>query len=129
MGKLQLLKSLGFRTSSLNRHFTKWKDVLEYSSTWRKYVQPTFDIDGVVIKVNESEYQHILGATSHHPRWAIAYKFTAEEKETKLINIEIGIGRTGAITPVAVLEPVTLAGTIVQRATLHNEDNLRAKEL
>lgn len=128
--KLQLLKSLGFKTSSLNRHFTKWKDVLEYCKHMEK-IRPTltFDIDGVVIKVNEPEYQHILGATSHHPRWAIAYKFTAEEKETKLINIEIGIGRTGAITPVAVLEPVTLAGSVVQRATLHNENNLHAKRI
>lgn len=128
--KLQLLKSLGFKTSFLNRLFTKWRDVLEYCQHMEE-IRPTlsFDIDGVVIKVNETEYQNILGSTSHHPRWAIAMKFTAEEKETKLLDIEIGIGRTGAITPVAVLEPVTLAGSVVQRATLHNEDNLRAKRI
>lgn len=86
-----------------------------------------YDIDGVVIKVNDLERQQELGSTARSPRWAIAYKFPPEEKETRVLDIQFNVGRTGAITPVAILEPINLSGTKVQRASLHNEDLVRDK--
>ncbi len=86
-----------------------------------------YDIDGVVIKVNSLEQQKELGNTARSPRWAIAYKFPPEEKETRVLDIQFNVGRTGVITPVAILEPLVLSGTIVQRASLHNEDLIRDK--
>ncbi len=88
-----------------------------------------FDIDGAVIKINDFEQRKILGETSKFPKWAIAYKYPAEIKETKLKDIVIQVGRTGVLTPNAVLEPVRLAGTTVQRATLHNYDNIKDKDI
>ena len=85
--------------------------------------------DGVVIKLNNITLWPEIGSTSHAPRWAVAYKYPPEVKETKLLNIEISIGRTGILTPVAVFEPVQLAGTQVQRASLHNEDEIRSKDI
>ncbi len=87
----------------------------------------SYDIDGVVIKVNALERQKELGYTARSPRWAIAYKFPPEEKETRILDIQFNVGRTGAITPVAILEPINLSGTKVQRASLHNEDLVRDK--
>ena len=81
-----------------------------------------FDIDGVVIKVDDFALRKEMGATAKVPKWAVAYKFPPEEKETTLLDIEVNVGRTGAITPVAVFEPVLLAGTSVSRAVLHNQD-------
>ncbi len=86
-----------------------------------------YDIDGVVIKVNAVEWQRDLGFTARSPRWAIAFKYPPEEKETKVLDIQFNVGRTGAITPVAILEPINLSGTKVQRASLHNEDFVRDK--
>jgi len=86
-----------------------------------------YDIDGVVIKVNAVERQRDLGFTARSPRWAIAYKYPPEEKETKVLDIQFNVGRTGAITPVAILKPINLSGTKVQRASLHNEDFVRDK--
>ncbi len=88
-----------------------------------------FEIDGVVIKINSLAQREQLGSTSKNPRWAVAYKFPAEEKETKLLDIEVQVGRTGVLTPTAILEPVRLAGTTVQRATLHNIDNITQKDI
>ena len=81
-----------------------------------------YDIDGVVIKINNLEDRKELGNTSKVPKWAIAYKFPPEEKETKLIDIEVSVGRTGRITPTAIFEPIRLCGTSVSRAILHNQD-------
>ncbi len=88
-----------------------------------------YEIDGVVIKVDELALQAKLGATSHAPRWAIAYKFPPEERTTRLMRIEVSIGRTGRATPFAVLEPVVVAGSTVGLATLHNEDQVRLKDV
>ncbi len=88
-----------------------------------------YEIDGIVIKVNELALQERLGNTARSPRWAIAFKYPPEEKRTRVIDIRVNVGRTGAITPVAVLEPVFLSGSTVQRASLHNEDILAEKEI
>ena len=89
----------------------------------------SFDIDGVVIKVNDFKQRDIMGATAKVPKWAVAYKFPPEEKQTKLIDIEINVGRTGAITPVAIFDSVLLAGTSVSRAVLHNQDFINEKNV
>ena len=82
----------------------------------------SYDIDGAVVKLNSFRHREFLGATSKFPRWAVAYKYPPEEKETVLRNIELSVGRTGRITPTAVFDPVSLCGTKVERATLHNQD-------
>ncbi|MDR2655999.1 MAG: NAD-dependent DNA ligase LigA [Oscillospiraceae bacterium] len=89
----------------------------------------SFDIDGAVVKVNDFAQRESIGATSKHPRWAVAFKYPPEEKQTTLIDIEINVGRTGALTPTALFEPVTLAGTSVSRAVLHNEDFIKEKDI
>ena len=89
----------------------------------------SFDIDGVVIKVDDFSQREILGSTSKFPKWAVAYKFPPEEKTTKLLDIETNVGRTGAITPIAIFEPVLLAGTTVSRAVLHNQDFINEKNI
>ena len=88
-----------------------------------------YDIDGIVIKVNSIAQQNKLGATSKSPRWAISYKYSAEQAETVLKRITLQVGRTGVVTPVANLEPVQLAGTTVSRATLHNAEELERKDI
>lgn len=91
--------------------------------------QLPYQIDGAVIKVNDFSQRELLGSTAKFPRWAEAYKFPPEEKETKLLDIEINVGMTGALTPTGVFEPITLAGTTVSRAVLHNEDFIREKDI
>lgn len=89
----------------------------------------SYEIDGIVIKVDSLAQQEELGFTAKSPRWAVAYKFPAEEVVTKLLDIELSVGRTGVITPTAILEPVKVAGTTVQRASLHNEDLIKEKDI
>jgi DNA ligase (NAD+) len=116
-------KSWGFKTSSHTKLCSGISEVLKYIEHWDKerYNLP-FEIDGIVIKVNDYKQQQNLGFTAKSPRWAIAYKFKAEQVSTELQSISYQVGRTGAITPVANLKPVLLAGTTVKRASLHNAD-------
>lgn len=125
MDILQYLKDAGFR---VNPHFKLCRtieDAIDYCNSWEgKRDKLEFDIDGMVIKVNSLSQQGKLGYTSKSPRWAIAYKFPAEKALTEVRDIIIQVGRTGAITPVAILKPVHLSGTTVSRATLHNFDEI-----
>jgi len=122
---LRKAKEWGFKISEYMVKCHDIDGVHEYIKTWEKDRDHLdFDIDGVVIKVNSDKQQQLLGYTAKSPRWAIAYKFKAENVSTKLLSIDFQVGRTGAITPVANLQPVQLAGTVVKRATLHNADQI-----
>ncbi len=124
------LKNLGFKLNT-NRHVCgSIEEVLPYIEKWQMEKDTLgYDVDGLVIKVNSLEYQKKLGATSKFPRWAVAYKYEAEKAETEVEDIICQVGRTGAITPVAILKPVYVSGSTVSRATLHNEDEIRKKDI
>ncbi|HBS59176.1 MAG TPA: DNA ligase (NAD(+)) LigA [Firmicutes bacterium] len=127
---LQFLARAGFRINEDIRIFRSIEEVAEYCQGWEeKRGEVPYDIDGLVIKVNTLAQQAELGATSKEPRWAIAYKFPAERANTSIKDIIFSLGRTGAVTPTAILEPVRLSGSTVSRATLHNEDYIRAKDI
>ncbi len=127
---LELLSKLGFSVSPDYKVFNKIEDVINHIQYWTNHREELeYEIDGMVIKVNNFEQREQMGFTAKSPRWAIAYKFPAERKTTKLLDIIIEVGRTGNITPTAILEPVQLAGTTVSRATLHNEDNIKQKDI
>jgi DNA ligase (NAD+) len=127
---LDLLDELGFKTNPERRKCGSIDEVIQFVEGWvEKRPKLAYDIDGIVIKVDSLEQQAQLGFTAKSPRWAIAYKFPAEEVVTKLIDIELSVGRTGVVTPTAILEPVKVAGTTVQRASLHNEDLIREKDI
>ncbi len=125
---LDFLKELGFKTVPFyNEYDSIDKAINEIDRIGDiRYTLP-FDIDGAVLKVNDFSQRAELGSTSKFPKWAIAFKYPPEEKETTLIDIEVQVGRTGVLTPIAVLEPVLLAGSTVSRATLHNEDFIKEK--
>lgn len=115
------LTSIGFSTSSHTKKCTSLADVMTYINYWQTAKQQLpVAIDGIVIKVNDLKQQHLLGNTTKNPRWAIAYKYKPENISTILLNVDFHVGRTGVITPVANLQPVLLAGTVVKRATLYN---------
>ena len=124
------MRKLGFKINPNNRLVKNINEVLEFIEEKAKQ-RPTlpYDIDGIVIKVNSIEQQQKLGYTAKYPKWATAYKFPAEEVLTKLTDIIFTVGRTGQITPNAVLEPVIVAGSTISRATLHNEDYVKEKDL
>jgi DNA ligase (NAD+) len=127
---LGYIQELGFRTNPLTRVVRTIQEVLAYvEEAQEKRHETVYQTDGVVIKANSLAEQDALGFTSRAPRWAIAYKFPAEEQVTKLKDIAINIGRTGAATPFAVLEPVFVGGATVGLATLHNEDQVRLKDV
>ncbi|MDN3360455.1 NAD-dependent DNA ligase LigA [Priestia megaterium] len=127
---LNLLDELGFKTNKERQTCETIDDVIAYIESWQtQRPELSYDIDGIVVKVDSFDQQAELGTTAKSPRWAIAYKFPAEEVVTKLVNIELTVGRTGVITPTAILEPVQVAGTTVQRASLHNEDLIREKDI
>lgn len=128
--RLAYLSSLGFKTNPEWHKCETIEEVIEFVNGWiTKRKDLDYDIDGIVIKVDQLSYQEQLAATAKSPRWAIAYKFPAEEAVTKLVDIELSVGRTGVVTPTAVLNPVKVAGTTVQRASLHNEDLIRDKDI
>ncbi len=125
---LDFLKELGFNTVPTYKRVDNIDDALEeIMSIGERRGNLEFDIDGAVIKVDEFDYRELLGSTAKYPKWAIAFKYPPEEKQTKLLDIEIAVGRTGVLTPNAVLESVHLAGTTVSRATLHNQDFIKEK--
>ena len=127
---LEYLKQLGFHVSPEFKVFKTMDEIIEHIKYWTEHREDLgFGIDGMVIKVNNLAQREQMGYTAKSPRWAIAYKFPAERKETKLLDIVVEVGRTGTITPTAVLEPIRLAGTTVSRATLHNEDYINEKDI
>lgn len=127
---LDYMKSLGFNVIDGYKTFDNIEDavsrIMEIGENRQSY---SYDIDGAVIKVDNFELRNELGSTAKVPKWAVAFKYPPEEKETKLLDIEINVGRTGALTPVAVFEPVWLAGTTVSRAVLHNQDYIDSKDI
>jgi DNA ligase (NAD+) len=127
---LEVMKESGLRTNPNNRKVDSIDKVLEHIDSWRtKREELEYQVDGVVIKVDSIEQQQRLGFTSKDPRWAIAYKYPPQQMTTKLLDIAVYVGRTGALTPVAVLEPVRIGGVTVSSATLHNEDEVARKGL
>jgi len=125
---LQAVKSWGFPVNEHSRLCTGINEVLAFIAGWdKKRYDLSYDIDGIVIKVNNYSQQQELGFTAKSPRWAIAYKYQAERVETELLSVSYQVGRTGAVTPVANLKPVLLAGTTVKRATLHNADEIEQR--
>ncbi|WP_213188751.1 NAD-dependent DNA ligase LigA [Cloacibacterium caeni] len=127
---LQQAKTWGFKISENAQLCKNIQEVQDFINFWdEKRKKLNFDIDGIVIKVNSLKQQQLLGYTAKSPRFAMAYKFKAEKVETELLSIDYQVGRTGAVTPVANLAPVLLAGTIVKRASLHNEDIIKKLDL
>ncbi|MCC5803360.1 NAD-dependent DNA ligase LigA [Rossellomorea vietnamensis] len=127
---LDTLDKLGFKTNPERKRCATIEEVLEFVGKWTdERPNLSYDIDGIVIKVDSLDQQQELGTTAKSPRWAIAFKFPAEEVVTVLKDIELSVGRTGVVTPTAILEPVRVAGTTVQRASLHNEDLIREKDI
>ena len=127
---LEYLKELGFTTLPFYYKCSDIDEVIEkIEEIGNKRGELSFGIDGAVIKVDEFEKREILGSTSKFPKWAEAYKYPPEEKETELLDIEINVGRTGVLTPTAIFAPITLAGTTVSRAVLHNGDFIKEKDI
>ena len=127
---LEFLRAAGLPVNPHIRLAHGVAEVLAFCDHWEQARSTLrYDIDGVVVKVNSFEAQRRLGFVSRSPRWAIAYKYAPEQAETQVRNIVVQVGRTGALTPVAEMEPVTLAGSVVSRATLHNEDEIRRKDV
>lgn len=128
--QLNYLDGLGFKTISPREHCESMEKVIEFIKYWTEHREELlFDIDGIVIKVDELIKRDVLGQTTKAPRWAIAYKFPAEQKETKIEAITVQVGRTGVLTPIAELKPVLISGSTVSRATLHNEDYIEMKDI
>jgi DNA ligase (NAD+) len=129
-GALRKLRELGLPTNPHSRHCRTLEEALAYFREWNaKRDSLDYDADGIVIKVDDTAARRELGTTAKSPRWAISYKFPARQATTRVNGIVIQVGRTGALTPVAVLEPVKLSGTTISRSTLHNEEELRRKDV
>lgn len=127
---LAWLQSLGFRVNPLNRLCLTLEEVKDYFREWaEKRHELPYEVDGVVVKVNPFNFQNSLGYVGREPRWATAYKFPAERAETRLLKIGINVGRTGSLNPYAILEPVIVSGATVQHASLHNEEDIRRKDI
>lgn len=127
---LEFMKELGLRVNPNNKLVSGVDGIFDYIKDMGKLREKLpYDIDGVVVKVNDIDMQHKLGFTSKYPKWCVAYKFPAQVAYTKLLDIIFTVGRTGQITPNAVLEPVIVQGSTIKRATLHNEDNVVSKDI
>ena len=127
---LKNLKKWGFKTNKDNKVLKSINELLNFHKNFEnKRFDLEYDVDGLVYKVNDLNLQNRLGFTSNSPRWAIAHKFSADSANTKVLNIEIQVGRTGALTPVAKVEPVNIGGVVVSNATLHNEDEIKRKDI
>lgn len=127
---LQMLKKLGFKTNPASRLCHSLEEVIDYYKEWTaKRDTLNYDVDGVVVKVNSTRQRELLGATAKSPRWAISFKFPARQATTRIRDIVIQVGRTGALTPVAILEPVQISGTTISRCTLHNEEEIKRKDI
>ena len=124
------MMDMGFKVNKLYKHCNNIEEVFEYINEMGiKRPDLPYDIDGIVIKVNEMNLHNIIGETVKYPKWAIAYKFPPEEVKTKLIDIIYQVGRTGVITPVGVFKPVFVQGSLISKATLHNEDYIKMKDI
>lgn len=137
---IHLLRELGFKVPlhqpEPGNHLEETKtcrnigEVIAFCQAWQDFRDEyPYEIDGMVVKVNRLDYQAIAGSTSHHPRWAVAFKFRARQATTRLRDVEFQVGKTGAVTPVAKLEPVPLAGVTVSNVSLHNEEFIRSKDI
>lgn len=130
MQTMEIMKEAGLKISPFLYKTSSMEEIIELCQEWAdKRHDLAFDIDGLVIKVNSMAQRQQLGSTSKTPRWAIAYKFPAQQEETRIRDIEIQVGRTGVLTPTALLDPVVVAGSTVSRASLHNEDYIRDKDI
>jgi len=130
MEVLEFLKNAGFKVNPNIKRCIDIQEAIDYCKSWKNQKKIlNYEIDGMVIKVNQLALREELGSTSKSPRWAIAYKFPAEQMTTIIEDIIVGVGRTGALTPVAILKPVNISGSKVQRATLHNEDEIKRKDI
>ena len=124
------LKKWGFKTSELNKKITGIKNLLSnHQIIEKKRFELNYDIDGIVYKINDFKLQKRLGFVTNAPRWAIAHKFSASNSVTEILNIDIQVGRTGALTPVAKVKPVNIGGVVVSNATLHNEEEILRKDI
>ncbi|UNC91519.1 NAD-dependent DNA ligase LigA [Candidatus Contubernalis alkaliaceticus] len=125
---LNYLKSLGLRVNPHTAVYTDFEEVIQACKDWslKRYELP-YEIDGMVIKINDLKIQAQVGYTTRSPRWAVAFKFPAEQVETTVEDIQVSVGRTGALTPIALLTPVKVSGSVIKRASLHNQDILREK--
>ena len=128
---LQYLKGLGFKVSDDSRRVHTPEQAIDFYNRWVYIYEEELDAaaDGVVVKVDDLDFQRHLGVVGREPRWAVAYKFPAVQEVTRLLDIRVNVGRTGSINPYAVLQPVNIAGATVRQATLHNEDYIRQKDL
>lgn len=129
-GSLQRLKELGFKTNPHSRRCASLAQIRSFWEEWNeKREKLDYDVDGVVVKVDSVRQQNALGRTAKFPRWAISFKFPARQATTQIKDIRIQVGRTGALTPVAILKPVQLSGITISRSTLHNEDEIKRKDI
>jgi len=127
---LNYLKEIGLRVNPNVKKVKGFEEIKKYCENWKdKRKELSYETDGIVIKVDSLVYQRKLGQTTRNPRWAIAFKFPPEEQISKVLDIKVSVGRTGALTPVAVLEPVVISGSTVSNATLHNEDEINKKDV
>jgi DNA ligase (NAD+) len=126
---LKALRGLSFKTNPVSRRCSNLEEVVSFWEEWRqKREDLDYDVDGVVVKVDSTGQQKLLGSTAKFPRWSISFKFPARQATTKIKKIDVQVGRTGALTPVAILEPVKLSGITISRSTLHNEDEIKRKD-